>query len=442
MMEWTSLLSAQRKPGEQAPGPHSSRSAFEQDYDRIIFSHAFRRLQDKTQVHPIPEHDFVHNRLTHSLEVSSVARSLGKRCGEILLQRNPNLAAAYSLFDIGAITSAAALAHDLGNPPFGHAGEVALSDFFLRHPLGQSIQKHVTDEQWAELISFEGNAQGFRLLHQSGRQGVPLTFASLAAFTKYPRTAQSEPRYKERRSQKKYGLFQSEKEAYRAIAEALGLIPLGTYAWCRHPLAFLVEAADDICYSIVDLEDGCRLGLVSFDETVALLADILRQEFDRAKLERSATREDKIAVLRAMAIGRLITECVDVFVQNEAELLAGRFDTALLDVIPAAAAMKQIAAVSVEKIYRARPVVEKEVAGFEVLPGLVEEFIPAGLPESFTGKSAKRTLLRRLLPDTIRALAESETDSYTWVRHLLDYLSGMTDRHAVSLYRKVKGHSM
>jgi dGTPase len=442
MMEWTSLLSARRKPGEQAPGPHSSRSAFEQDYDRIIFSHSFRRLQDKTQVHPIPEHDFVHNRLTHSLEVSSVARSLGKRCGEILLQRNANLSSAYSLFDFGAITSAAALAHDLGNPPFGHAGEVALSDFFLRHPLGQSIRQHVTDEQWAELISFEGNAQGFRLLHQSGRQGVPLTFASLAAFTKYPRTALSEPRQKERRSQKKYGLFESEKDAYRSIAEALGLIALGKYAWCRHPLAFLVEAADDICYSIIDLEDGCRLGLVSFDETVALLADILQQEFDRPKLERSATREEKIAVLRAMAIGRLIGECTDVFVQNEPELLAARFDTALLDVIPAAAAMKQIAAVSIEKIYRARPVVEKEVAGFEVLPGLVEEFIPAGLPEALTGKSAKRTLLRRLLPDPLRSPAESETDTYTWVRHLLDYLSGMTDRHAVSLYRKVKGHSM
>ncbi len=442
MMEWKSLLSARRKPGEVLTTRKSSRSAFEQDYDRIIFSHAFRRLQDKTQVHPIPEHDFVHNRLTHSLEVSSVARSLGKKCGEILLQRHPALADDFSLFDFGAVTAAAALAHDLGNPPFGHAGENALSDFFRLHPLGQSLRQHVSEAQWAELLSFEGNAQGFRILQQSGRQGTPLTFATLASFSKYPRTAHAHPRQLERRSHKKYGLFQSEKEDYQALTASLGLITTGLEAWCRHPLAFLVEAADDICYNIIDLEDGCRLGLVGFEETIELLSPILREEFDRAKLERGSSREEKIAVLRAIAIGRLVSECTQVFVETERNLLEATFDNSLLEVIPSADAMKAIAHVSVDKIYRARPVVEKEAAGYEVLPGLLEEFILTGLPNELSGQSAKLAVLRRLLPDPVRDLAGSNPDVYTWVRHLLDFLSGLTDRHAVSLFRKVKGHSM
>ena len=251
-MIWKTLLSAKRKGQRTGMTAESSRSAFEQDYDRIIFSHPFRRLQDKTQVHPLPEHDFVHTRLTHSLEVSSVGRSLGKRAGEIILQRNPELAGDFTLFDFGAIVAAASLAHDLGNPPFGHAGEDSISDFFLHHPAGMQFRQSVSDEQWEDLVRFEGNAQGFRILDKE-QYGLRLTYACLGAFTKYPCPAFFPDRDRKRKSQKKFGFFQSEKMAFAEIATDLGLIQTQKECWCRHPLAFLVEAADDICYSIIDL---------------------------------------------------------------------------------------------------------------------------------------------------------------------------------------------
>src|SRR5688500_14709290 len=282
-MIWKTLLSAKRKGQKIGSNAESSRSAFEQDYDRIIFSHPFRRLQDKTQVHPLPEHDFVHTRLTHSLEVSSVGRSLGKRAGEVILQRHPSLTGDFSLFDFGAIVAAAALAHDLGNPPFGHAGEDGISDFFLHHSGGQSFKELVTKEEWYDLTRFEGNAQGFRILDKE-QYGLKLTYASLGAFTKYPCPAFFPERDKKKKSQKKFGFFQSEKDAFKEVACDLELIQRNGDSWCRHPLAFLVEAADDICYSIIDLEDGCRLGLVSFEDTVELLSGILKDKLDKKKL--------------------------------------------------------------------------------------------------------------------------------------------------------------
>ena len=248
-MNWVQLLSSQRI-GQPPTLGEQSRSAFEQDYDRIIFSHPFRRLQDKTQVHPLPEHDFVHTRLTHSLEVSTVGRSLGKKAGEVVLQRHPELAGKSSLFDFGAIVAAASLTHDLGNPPFGHSGEDAISDFFLHHAYGQGFQSKVTKTQWEELVRFEGNAQGFRILNKS-QYGFKLTFATLGAFTKYPCPAFFPQRDKTKKSQKKFGVFQSEEELFGEVASSLGLIRLDKNVWCRHPLAFLVEAADDICYSII-----------------------------------------------------------------------------------------------------------------------------------------------------------------------------------------------
>src|SRR5688572_13248689 len=264
-MNWQQLLSSQRTGLTQQFSSEPSRSAFEQDYDRIIFSHPFRKLQDKTQVHPLPEHDFVHTRLTHSLEVSSVGRSLGKRVGEVILQRHPELAKEFSLFDFGAIVAAASLAHDLGNPPFGHAGEDAISDFFTHHPAASPLKSTVTEAEWIDLTKFEGNAQGFRILNKN-QYGLKLTFATLGAFTKYPCPAYFPERDKSKRSQKKFGFFQTEKEIFSEVAQTLQLVQGGNSNWNRHPLAFLVEAADDICYSIIDLEDGCSLGLVSYEE--------------------------------------------------------------------------------------------------------------------------------------------------------------------------------
>jgi dGTPase len=439
-MIWSQLLSPQRI--NQKHDTHElSRSAFEQDYDRIIFSHPFRRLQDKTQVHPIPEQDFVHTRLTHSLEVSSVGRSLGKKIGEHVLQRHPDLKENFSLFDFGAIVAAASLAHDLGNPPFGHAGEEAISDFFLHHPKGQSFEKEVSETAWNDLIKFEGNAQGFRLLNKS-EYGLKLTFATLGTFTKYPCPALFPDRDKNKKSQKKFGFFQTEEKVFGEVANQLGLIKTGENAWARHPLAFLVEAADDICYSIIDLEDGCRLGLVSFEETVEMMAAILQTQFDRQKLDRLHSLNGKLGVLRAMAINKLLDECTTAFLDFESSILEGKFDQALTDIIPSQQALKIITEISIKKIYRAKQVVEIEAAGHEVLPGLLHEFIEAGFHYVLGGQSRKYANLALMLPEEILLnCQQSNGDAYLILREIIDFVSGLTDRHALSLFRKIKGVS-
>lgn len=439
-MNWSELLSSKR-PGTTTDTIESSRSAFEQDYDRIIFSHPFRRLQDKTQVHPLPEHDFVHTRLTHSLEVSSVGRSLGKKVGEVILQRHAHLNKNFTLFDFGAIVASASLAHDLGNPPFGHAGEDALSDFFLHHAEGKIFQQQVTKSQWADLVRFEGNAQGFRILNKA-QYGLKLTAATLGAFTKYPCPAEFPDRDKSKKSQNKFSFFQSEASAFQAVAEHVGLVQIGEQAWCRHPLAFLVEAADDICYSIIDLEDGCRLGLVSFTDTVEMMATIVGNQFDPDKLSRHISLNEKLGVLRAMAIGKLVDGCTAIFLDEENNILNGKFDRALTDASVHHHALSKISKTSIEKIYRARHVVEIEATGHEVLPGLIHEFCRAGFHLAQKDRSRKYSNLALLLPEEVRWHIGHQPDNvYAVLRQVVDFVSGLTDRHAISLYKKIKGVS-
>ena len=438
-MNWSQLLSAQRSERKPAIN-ETSRSAFEQDYDRIIFSHPFRRLQDKTQVHPLPEHDFVHTRLTHSLEVSSVGRSLGKRVGEEILERHPELKKEFSLFDFGAIVAAAALAHDLGNPPFGHAGEDAISYFFTDHPSGLKFKEKVSEEQWADLIKFEGNAQGFRILNKN-QYGLKLTYATLGAFTKYPCPSHLPGRDKRKRSQKKFGFFQSEQKIFSDIAQQLGLIQQQQNSWHRHPLTFLVEAADDICYSIIDLEDGCSLGLVPYEEAKELFIQVLSKNRSKlGKLEQLSSIPERIGYLRALAIGDLMDECATLFLDHENDFMTGKFDQALADECPSCDALKQIIDVSIEKIYRARKVVEIEAAGHQVLPGLMEEFTTAGV-HLLTGSAPRKYAnLQKLLPlEIIPALERDPGNYYLMLRMVIDFISGLTDKNALSLFQKIKG---
>ena len=439
-MNWPQLLSSHRL-GQKQDALDQSRSAFEQDYDRIIFSHPFRRLQDKTQVHPLPVEDFVHTRLTHSLEVSSVGRSLGKKVGEEILKRHAELNKDFSLFDFGAIVAAASLAHDLGNPPFGHAGEEAISDFFIHHEKGKSLKPFVTESEWADLTNFEGNAQGFRLLNQK-QYGLKLTAATLGAFTKYPCPSFFPERDKTKKSQKKFGFFESERGVFENVATDLGLVKINANSWSRHPLAFLVEAADDICYSLIDLEDGCRLGLVSLDETIALIAAILKDKFKKDKVDKMVGLNEKLGVLRALAIGQLLDESVALFLDEEKNILDGKFDRALTDEIVSGDALKEISKVSVDKIYRARTVVEIEASGHAVLPGLLEEFVVAAQSLQQNNASRKHKNLQLLLPEEIRwALANQTETPNQMLRLIVDFISGLTDRHALSLYRKIKGIS-
>ena len=447
MMQWEKLLSSGRfDPSHtKAAVIGTNRTEFEKDYDRIIFSAPFRNLQDKTQVFPLPEHDFVHTRLTHSLEVSSVGRSLGKAAGEYLLDKYPGLLKqGISSSDIGAIVAAAALTHDIGNPPFGHAGEEAISDFFKHHEYGRVWQSQVGPKEWEDLCHFEGNAQGFRML-VSQDNGLKLSYATLAAFTKYPRPSDIHEKDAGRRSQKKFGFYADQSEDYAHLAQELGIYKINKDCYLRHPLAFLVEAADDICYSIIDLEDGCTLGLVTWEETIALLSEILGDYFKPEKMQKYKSQAQKLAILRAMTIGKLIEETVAVFKKNEEAMLLGSFDQALTDCIPSAPALAKISSLSVQKIYRSKPVLEKEAAGFQVLEGLLEVFSKALNHKFYQTNlfSGKDKSILRLLPEGFPMEGwNQDVNPYPLLRALIDFISGMTDKHALSLYRRVMGISL
>jgi dGTPase len=439
-MNWQQLLSSNRA-GSKNIDAKPDRSEFEKDFDRIIFSLPFRRLQDKTQVFPLPEDDFVHNRLTHSLEVASVGRSLGKLAGDKILQKNQELIDQVTASDFGAIVSAASLAHDVGNPPFGHSGENAISDFFKTSSITGALQPALSEDEWADIINFEGNAQGFRLINQS-IHGLKLTYATLGAFTKYPRQSLIEIKSKDSVSQKKFGYYQSEKEIFAELADRLGLVQQGEQpTWSRHPLAFLVEAADDICYHIIDLEDGCTLGLVSLDESVELLKPIIGDKFDEKKFNEKRSQHEKLGTLRAMSINELIGQTVEVFVENEAEILLGSFDKPLTSLIPSAQAIKDIQAVSIERIYRAQVVLEKEIAGFEVIDGILNVLVSAVIGYNQGNLTNRDRTLMRSLPDEVNLYLISG-NLYHNLRVILDFVSGMTDSYALTMYRKIKGISL
>ena len=331
-MEWEKLLTDSRI-GEKTTSKQKeqdSRSEFQKDFDRIVFSPAFRRLQDKTQVFPLPESDFVHTRLTHSLEVSCVGRSLGNLVGETVIERNPLLKNKFTKFHFGEIVAAACLAHDIGNPPFGHSGEDAIAEFF-RSGNGYKFKSKIKDvKKWTDLIQYEGNAQGFRIVtklqNPKLRGGLRLTFSTLAAVTKYPRESIVNVRSKVllNKAYRKYGFFQAEKDLFKEVAEETGLNcqkGLNNYWWCRHPLTFLVEAADDICYRVMDLEDDFRLGFVSFRETEELLMPLINPKFLKGYKE--IDEKDRIGYLRAIAISELVNELAQVFLDEEKNILGG-----------------------------------------------------------------------------------------------------------------------
>jgi len=445
-MNWLKLLSPHRfgdKPGVEID--QANRSRFEQDYDRLIFSHPFRKLQDKTQVFPLPEDDFVHTRLTHSLEVSSVGRSLGKEVGAGILEKHPELkSAGYTTHDFGGIVAAASLAHDLGNPPFGHSGETAISSFYTDNDLGRSFENKVRPAEWTDLTSFEGNAQGFRILNDEMNGGLKLTFACLGAFTKYPRLSSGKPE-EGRKSHNKYGIYAGNMAEYDALATKMQLTNFNEGVWARHPLAFLVEAADDICYGIIDLEDGCRLGLVSFEQTCDLLGKIIGENFKPEKLEKIPGQNSKLGLLRAMAIHTLVQECVTLFLAEEEHILNAEFDQALTEVIPSRNILAEISELSVNKIYRSKQVLEREAGGFEVIGKLMEAFTMAAYNKYFdqNALSPKQKSVFRLLPEEPQIkLSRPDLTVYACCQIIGDFISSLTDSYAIKLYRIVFGFSL
>jgi dGTPase len=448
-LEWEKLLTDSRLGEKIQPKQklQDGRSEFQKDFDRIVFSPAFRRLQDKTQVFPLPESDFVHTRLTHSLEVSCVGRSLGNLVGETVIKRNPSLNNQFTKFHFGEIVAAACLAHDIGNPPFGHSGEDAIAEYF-RSGNGQKFKLKIKDEKkWTDLVKYEGNAQGFRIItklqNPKVKGGLNLTYSTLAAVTKYPRESYVNNQIKllQNKVYRKYGFFQAEKEIFKEVASATELDCIKNkknYWWCRHPLAFLVEAADDICYRVMDLEDGFRLGLISFKEAEDLLRPLVSKQ--SLKDYRDKDEKDRIGYLRAVTINELVNELAKVFLDEEKNILSGKFENELISEIKRANALKRIKDISIAKIYKSRSVVEREVAGYEVLGGLLETFINS-YNEAYEEKiSSKNRSVFALLPNRISE--DIPDDLYLRLLRIIDFVSGMTDSFAVSLFRKIKGISL
>ena len=508
-MDWKKLLSTKRVSeleGNKKDKPsqfNDPRSPFERDFDQITFSYPFRRLQDKTQVIPFPEFDFVHTRLTHSLEVASVGRSFGKLVADLI--KGEDALGENTSSDIGALIAAACLAHDIGNPPFGHSGEDSISNYFRQRIFKFKKYKeeegkyyHFNDykedkekidrnialpeiKRYNDLSNFEGNANGFRIIANNYGRGINPTYALLGTFTKYPRESylEKEPsNIKELKSQAKYGFFQSEKEIFKKIAKKLGLIRIrgigkNDIAYHRHPLAFLMEASDDIAYGMIDFEDGCRLGLIDFEKTYGtiklrnkknklekkvinkspkeILCNIAKKDnsFCEEKLKEFNDYKQQLSYLRSKVINVLIHKCFEVFKNNYNDIMEGKFDKDLIswidkDIIDN---LEYIKVLVRKYVYQHPPVLQSEASGFEVIEFLIKSFATTSNICFTCGEeeTAKQKKMRSLLPeefqpeDEIQVQELTGEDVYNRVLKILDYISGMTDKYAVHLYRRMRG---
>lgn len=442
-MEWKQLISNKRFGQEHKHAErHDDRSEFKRDYDRLIFSSAFRRLQNKTQVFPLPGSIFVHNRLTHSLEVASVGMSIGNDISRRVIQKQPDLKDTL-VEEIGTIVSAACLAHDLGNPPFGHSGEKAIQTFFSEGP-GQKIKPMVSSEFWDDITHFEGNANAFRILtHRfKGRRqgGFVMTYSMLASIVKYPFASSLAGNHG------KFGFFASEAESYRKIADELGIscksAPGEPLKYARHPLVYMVEAADDICYEIMDIEDSHKLKILSYAETEHLLLSFFDEDIQQKIRQRIIDEEltdenEKVVYMRASVIGKLENECVAAFLAHEEEILAGTFEGSLIDHISERQkkAYKECEKTSYSKIYQSKPVLDIELSGYQIMATLMKVFVEAAVnPSRFYSKQ----LLRR-----VSSQYDIENENLEErIMAVLDYISGMTDIYALDIYQKINGISL
>ncbi len=443
MMNWQQLISNKRLGQESRhPMRHDDRTEFKRDYDRLIFSAPFRRLQNKTQVFPLPGSVFVHNRLTHSLEVASVGMSLGSDVAAALMQQQPALKETM-IGEIGQIVATACLAHDMGNPPFGHSGEKAIQTFFTEGP-GNELKSMLSTAFWHDITHFEGNANAFRLLtHQfKGRRngGFVMTYTTLASIVKYPFSSALSGK------KGKFGFFATELEYFQRIADEMGIIrfetsPLGV-RYARHPLVYLVEAADDICYEVMDIEDAHKLKILSFDETCSLLLGffdgaVREQIMKRVDEEGLTDDNEKIVYMRACVIGALERECVQAFVKHEKEILSGSFEGSLIDAISELPreAYRRCAALSKERIYRSKPVLDVELSGYRIMETLMEQMIEAV-------RHPERYYSQQLIG---RVSSQYDIDSphlETRLMAVIDYISGMTDVYALDIYQKISGISL
>ena len=438
-MKWQKLINDKRFGLEDYHDPHKNaiRTDFRRDYDRLVFSSPFRRLQNKTQVFPLPGSIFVHNRLTHSMEVACVGKSMADEIATGLRARYADEEWSGLFNHLGDIVAAACLAHDLGNPPFGHSGEKAISTFFSEGA-GKELRDRFTEQEWADLTHFEGNANAFRVLtHQfKGRRrgGFAMTYSTLASIVKYP--------FESRLATKnKFGFFSSEQEDFKKVADELGILsipgPNGEMRYARHPLVYIVEAADDICYEVMDIEDAHKLKILSTQEVIDAFLSYFpdeRVEQMRRVMEMVTDPNEKIAYLRSCVVGVLVQRCAEAFLEAEDDILAGRFEGCLLDHIPERErrGYARCNEISWAKIYRSSDVVDIELAGNRIITFLLEKLTEAVLnPELNYSK-----LLMAKFPDQYDVGAPT---LFGRIQAVLDHVSAMTDVYALDLYRKLNG---
>ncbi len=443
-MNWEQLLSLKRH-GDTKKRLRSeqdeTRLGYEVDFDRIIFSPAFRSLQDKTQVIPLSKIGFVHTRLTHSLEVSVVGRSLGRIVGKGIFERYPHLKSVHGhhFNDFGAIVAAAALAHDIGNPPFGHSGEKVIGDYFKKGK-GKRFKNLLSESEFQDLTNFEGNANGFKLLTESknGTEGgLRLSYATLGAFVKYPKASlPHQPTTNV--ANKKFGFFQSEKETFYEIAQELGL-QKSANSWYRHPLAFLVEAADDICYTIIDFEDGINLGLIGEEFALEYFINLVKDSINIKKYNQLSATKDRLGYLRSLAINKLIVEASDIFLSNEDAIMRGEFAVPLLKKSSYVPQIEDIIKLSVEKIYRSQEVMSKEIAGHAIISKLLQTFTKA-LENNFNGDLSHydKLILKEILCD----FEFQKTSIYNGLLEICCFIASLTDGAALREHKKLHGMGM
>ncbi len=448
-MNWEQLLSLRRQGDTHKrlrKEQDETRLGFEVDYDRIIFSAAFRSLQDKTQVIPLSKTDFVHTRLTHSMEVSVVGRSLGRIAGKKILEKHPYLKEVhgYQFNDFGAIVAAAALAHDIGNPPFGHSGEKAIGEYF-KTGNGQHYRSQLSEKEYQDIIDFEGNANGLKLLTET-REGVQgglrLSYATLGAFMKYPK--ESLPKKPTAHiADKKFGFFQTERHFFEEVAKELGLNQTRQgkdTSFSRHPLTYLVEAADDICYTIIDFEDGINLGLIPEDFALEYLIKLVKDTINTKKYNEMVYMEDRLSYLRALAISTLISDVIDVFVENEEAILDGTFGVSLLDKSKYKAQISDIIQLSVEKVYQSQEVIEKEIAGYRIISDILDVYTSA-LVKKTEGQASNYD---RLVVKTLPAFYQRTEDLsiYQILLNTCCYVASLSDGAAVHIHNKIMGRQL
>ncbi|SMC17780.1 dGTPase [Andreprevotia lacus DSM 23236] len=437
MMDWQQLLSAHRlgaEPGDDTP-LQSGRSNFHKDHDRIVFCSPFRRMGRKTQVHPMTENDHVHTRLTHSIEVACVGRSLGVLVGEALRDKLP---AGINPYDLGAIVQAACLAHDIGNPPFGHAGEYAIRDWFRRDEHAYLLQ-HLNADERRDLMTFEGNAQGFRIITQLENHrfegGLRLTYATLGATLKYPWSSDHAG------EKGKFSCYQSETQQLAHVAQRLGLPQLEDGRWARHPLSYLMEAADDICYAILDLEDGIEIGMLSFETVEPILLKIVGGDAALLALEVAAAPSvrRKISLLRGKAIDRCVRDVAATFIAQYDRLMDGRYQGDLLNDCPAGMrhGINEAKQLARDRIFNERRKIEIEVGSFTCLDILLDAFCKAAYQQKVSSEMPFR--LKRVLDLMEYNAPRKEWPMYETYRRVLDFIGGMTDNYATYLAQQVGG---